>query len=473
MKNVNILLIGVGPHAQRVYLPYLKDNKFCNLVACLELHSQKDRVKNLLQNFAISVPCYFTKNYSISDKLNTKELNNLNKIVQEHKVEAVIISTEPLAHFKYAEWALKKDLHVLMDKPITTEVNVSTNVSKAKKLFRDYKTLAEMYSRKNKKKNLVFMVQAQRRYHIGFQVARRKIIEMAKLSYCPITFIQTFHSDGQWTFPHEFITQTYHPYHQGYGKMSHSGYHSLDIALWLALASLRADKTWNHFKLYAQPTRPKDILAQFSTDDYLKFFFEPPKIKWWNSHLEKKASKITGEVDMSSNISLMKDKKIITNICCNTLHNSFSRRGWFDSTLRDLYKGNGRVRQESYIIEQGPFQSIIINSFQSQEIQKRDKNPYSVGGEYHFDIHIFRNTSMFPELLTYEFLNMCSLKPVKDYGYSRGHQEDARRNCILDFYQSIVNKVPPEKQISNIMYHNLTTQIFSAIYTSAAKQSTV
>ena len=69
--------------------------------------------------------------------------------------------------------------------------------------------LAELYIEKNKKKELVFSIQAQRRFHIGFRTVRKKIIEMAKLSDCPVTFIQTFHSDGQWTFPSEFIGQTY------------------------------------------------------------------------------------------------------------------------------------------------------------------------------------------------------------------------------------------------------------------------
>lgn len=63
---------------------------------------------------------------------------------------------------------------------------------------------------------------------------------------------------------------------------------------------------------------------------------------------------------------------------------------------------------------------------------------------------------------------MEQLKPVKDLGYSRGHQEDARRKCIESFYLNIINKIPVEEQISSIVNHSLTTQILSSIYVSAA-----
>jgi predicted dehydrogenase len=466
MKKVNTLLIGVGYHAKRIYLPYIKSGVYCNLVACWDLPSQQKKIEGFLEEIGIAVPCYYTEHDSVSDTLNKQDLGRLNGIVKKHGIEAVIISTEPLAHLKYAKWALDSNLHILLDKPISTEIDVSVNVRKARKLFKDYLSLAELYIKKSKKQDLVFSIQAQRRFHAGFQAVREKIIEIAKISDCPVTFIQTFHSDGQWTFPNEFIDQTYHPYNQGYGKMSHSGFHSLDIAIWLIEASLKSDKKWDNFRLGTTFVRPSDILAQFSKKDYLQLF---PDMKW-DRNITQEIKKVTGEVDAFTQISFLDGKNIITSVNCNSLHNSFSRRGWFNSAGRDLYKGNGRVRQESYIIEQGPFQSIIINSLQSEEIQKGGLRPYEVGGEYHFDIHVFRNKSIFPELETYEYLNLQSLHPVDDLGYSRGHQEDARRNCIDDFYRSILKRVPPEKQGSNILYHGLTAQILSSIYVSAAKQ---
>ena len=53
------------------------------------------------------VPCDHAKNDSISDALDKEDRDHLDQIVKKHGIEAVIISTEPLAHFKYAKWALE------------------------------------------------------------------------------------------------------------------------------------------------------------------------------------------------------------------------------------------------------------------------------------------------------------------------------------------------------------------------------
>ncbi len=469
MNKVNTLLIGVGYHSRRIYIPILKESKHGNLVACLDLESQKENIQASLTKLGVEVPCYYTKNDKISDSLSTEELQALDVIVRTHKVEAVIISTEPLAHFKYSHWALKKGLHVLLDKPITTEIDVSTNEKAARKIFSDYTKLVKLYRRKSLNNKIVFTLQAQRRFHKGFQCAREKIKEIYKLTNCPVTSIQTFHSDGQWRFPKEIIEQSYHPYNQGYGKMSHSGYHSLDMSLWLAEGSLDENKKWDEFKVYAEFVRPKDLLAQFNIKDYLNIFPDLP-VELLNTNIEKRTKKISGEVDSFANISLLKDSNSITNISCNCLHNGFGQRNWVSTENRDLYKGNGRVRQESYIIEQGPFQSIIINSFQSNEILKSGLPSYEVGGEHHFDVHIFRNSSLFSQLKSYERHTIKDLSPVKDLSHSVGHNEKARGYGVLEFYQSILNNVPDEKQSSGLVHHSLGTQILSSIYLSASKQ---
>lgn len=150
----------------------------------------------------------------------------------------------------------------------------------------------------------------------------------------------------------------------------------------------------------------------------------------------------------------------------HAVHNGFSQRNWISAKGRDLYKGNGRVRHESYTIEQGPFQCIIVNSFQSHEIFKCDINPSSVGGEYHYDIHIFRNSTLFPDFKPYELITMNEIKAQVDLKYSRGHQEDARRNCLEEFISAIEKNIPPCDQTSNFLDHELSTQILGAFYQS-------
>jgi predicted dehydrogenase len=476
---INILLIGCGYHARRIYVPHLIEQKNAKLSAIVDLASQKERIERFLTEKAIKgIDFYYTDNDQISDDLSSEEVENLNNLVARQKIDAVIISTEPLAHFKYAKWALEHDLHVLMDKPITTEWDVSTHKEKAKKLYSDYTTLKELYASRLERKKLAFILQAQRRHHGGFLKTRDLILEIAKRTNCPITSIESFHSDGQWRFPREIVEQTYHPYNQGYGKMSHSGYHSLDTAVWLAQSSiLDPKKEYDNFELYAQVARPADFFSQLTPEDYVRLFPEIDKNNLLSSDQLKEmlsmkdTRSVTGELDAHSLITLRRGEHTITNLGFHAVHNGFSQRNWISAAGRDLYKGNGRVRHESYIIEQGPFQCVIVNSFQSHEIFKSDISPNAVGGEYHYDIHVFRNSTLFPEYKTYELITMSEINELVDLKYSRGHQEDARRNCVEEFILSIENQMPPDQQISNFLDHELSTHLLSAIYESVAGDS--
>jgi len=331
--------------------------------------------------------------------------------------------------------------------------------------------LKKTYLLKLKKKNLVFILQAQRRHHKGFIKTKDLILEISKKTNCPVTSINAFHSDGQWRFPKEIVEQDYHPYNQGYGKMSHSGYHSLDTAIWFAQSSiLDTNKKFNTFEVFTQATRPKDVLHQFNYNDYKNLFSD---FSSKNIVSQKLTNKTTGEIDAHSLISLLHNKFAITNISTHAVHNGFSQRNWISAEGRDLYKGNGRVRHESYIIEQGPFQCIIVNSFQSAEILKGDIEPHSTGGEYHYDIHVFRNNTLFPEMKAYELITMKSLNEIVDLNYSRGHQEDARRNCIEEFISAIINKTVTLNQVSNFLDHELSTHLLSSIYLSISSNKII
>ena len=413
----------------------------------------------------ISVQTYFVNDESVSDELCLDDEKKLDELVKNTKCNAVIISTEPLSHFKYTIWALKNNLHILLDKPITTEVNVSTDLIKAKKLYLDYKKIESKYREKLKNNNLVFILQAQRRFHSGFQYVKERLRDVYSKTQCPVTSLQSFHSDGQWRLPKEIAEINYHSYNQNYGKMSHSGYHSLDISLWLCDLKLNKDKKYKSASVYSKFSRPFDFLNQLNLNDYKLFFSNFDQV--YDSHTLRENLKIEGEIDAFNSISLYNSKKaLITHISSSMVHNGFSQRGWYIPNVQDLYKGNGRVRHESYIIEQGPFQSIVINSFQSHELLK-DALSSEMGGESHFDVHVFRNSSLFPELERYSYYSIVD-KNDSSISYSRGHNENARRNCIDEFFTSIKNNKTHNLQKSNFLDHELSTKVLSAIYESGA-----
>ncbi|MEI7480085.1 MAG: hypothetical protein WCJ59_00460, partial [bacterium] len=75
---INILLIGCGYHARRIYVPHLMEQKKAQLVAVVDLVSQKNKIDEfLVLNLISDIDFYYTDNYSVSDNLTTEEVLNL------------------------------------------------------------------------------------------------------------------------------------------------------------------------------------------------------------------------------------------------------------------------------------------------------------------------------------------------------------------------------------------------------------
>ena len=55
------------------------------------------------------------------DYPNIKTTLNFNKVINDKEVDAIVITTPPITHFKLAKKALEKGKHILISKPITTK----------------------------------------------------------------------------------------------------------------------------------------------------------------------------------------------------------------------------------------------------------------------------------------------------------------------------------------------------------------
>jgi len=473
-KKINILLVGLGPHAKRIYFPIIKTsgkniNAKISLIVDLE-EKKEDIEKYLLASGEKIDTLYLSPEQKTYDVL-TKEIKKiLDEKIKKLNINTVFISTEPLAHMVYAKYALSRGLHILMDKPLSTKENISTDVNKAKEIIADYKKLTTLHKKSEKRHGhkIIFNLMAQRRFHPAFIKIKQMIKDVYDSTGCPVTSIQSFHSDGQWRMPEEIIDQNYHPYNQGYGKLSHSGYHSFDLVPWL----IDIDGVdYDQIDIVSQPSRPIDFFEQLKINDYEKLF--PDYRKTFNRKEKdiNSAVKLFGEIDCFSNIAFKHKNKTITLSSINLAHNGFSQRGWTTAAGRDLYKGNGRVRHESHYIEQGPFQAISFISYQGKEVNPNNLNGiYDVGGEYHLDIHVFRNDKFCPKWKNYEKFSVRDLNVNIMEGISRGHQEDARRFCILDFIEQINN--PGKTTKSSIVDHKKSILLMSGAYQSMCNNFT-
>lgn len=472
MSKINLLLIGLGPHAKRIYYPvslkYGEEEGF-QIVHVIDLINKRDDIESYFsENSCPQVEVtYLSEDQRSYDSLNPSVVELLDAIVQEKKIRGVIISTEPLAHVCYAMWALSRGLSILMDKPISTRKNIANSIRAVDGLLKDYEKLEKAYLvAKGKKPRLTFSLMAQRRYHPAFLKIKELIREVFFETNCPITSIQSFHSDGQWRMPSEIADQIYHPYCQGYGKCSHSGYHSIDIAPWLIEATETKEKYINNVDVFSNFLLPNDFLYQLNLDDYRRLFPDFDLYNKYSAEILGQKYNSFGEIDAFLSLAFKHDDKIVTLGSINLVHNGFAQRNWVTAEGRDLYKGNGRVRHESHYIEQGPFQAISFISYQGKEVDPNKLDGiYNVGGEYHLDIHVFRNDKMFLKWKNYEHISVKDLGLNILEGKSRGHQEDARRECILEFVKLI--RGDNAQSSSDFLNHKRSTLLMYAAYKSA------
>src|SRR5438128_2542028 len=123
--SIKLIVVGVGPHARRIYLPALKQLQAkydVEVTVTIELISTQHQTKEFFKTLGLQTEFFFVDPFFASLPKNVRL--QLDRFVEEKGINGVIIATEPLSHKAYAEWALTKGLHILMDKPISSRKRV-------------------------------------------------------------------------------------------------------------------------------------------------------------------------------------------------------------------------------------------------------------------------------------------------------------------------------------------------------------
>ncbi|RSK38963.1 Gfo/Idh/MocA family oxidoreductase [Hymenobacter perfusus] len=463
--KARIILVGCGPHARRVYLPALRQLRHIELSLVIDLESQETAVRNATKEIP-DTELWFIRPFA--DNIPDDVAQKLSSFVIENGVTGVIIATEPLVHKAYAKWALCNHLSILIDKPITTRADAATNVASAEGILDDYTFLLEKYNALQLRKETVFMVNSQRRFHKGFQFVQDKIREVAKATNCPVTFIQAYHCDGQWRLPNEIVTQEYHPYCFGYGKVSHSGYHILDTVYQLYKASETRDKLADSMEVVSSFVQPNGFFNQLTEDDYLKIFGkEYEKVNQWSDEQLRQLCNDFGEIDASAIITLKKNEAAIANFNINLLHNGFAGRTWVQPG-HDLYKGNGRIKHESYHIQQGPFQNIQIHAYQASDKHDEHNGPEDyLGGKNHFDIYVFRNPFVADAVSQPQVYKLSDITVnINQAADSMITMERVKYQVVAEFAAYLTGRLPKAAVQSQIDDHFVPVQMMSGMYSS-------
>jgi hypothetical protein len=474
MKNVKIALIGCGPHARKIYLPALQAlrNRYpIELSIVVELAPLAGSVAAAVSANGFAPETLMVDRFS--GNLPEPFAKELTRRVKQHGIGGVIIATEPLVHKAYAQWALEQGLNILIDKPITARADAATSLASASGILEDYEQLLRTYQRLQQATETIFMVNVQRRVHPGFQLVERLLREVGQLTNCPVTSIQSYHCDGQWRLPAEIVTQTYHPYCQGYGKASHSGYHIFDMMYRLYAASGVDDKRPDAMEILSSFVQPNGLIKQLTEADYHALFpSEYDLVQTWSDDELRGMFVNFGEIDLSAIVTLKHGADTIANLSVNLLHNGFSRRTWTIPGA-DLYKGNGRVKHEHHNLQQGPFQNIQIHSYQaSDRHEDASVNQDGLGGNNHFNIHVYRNpivASGRPALSVYNSADILA-----EMGSDRGSlltSDFSKYRLVEQFVGYLAGTTPKSSLVSPIEDHIVPTQIMSGIYRSHVLRS--
>ena len=424
MKNV--ALVGIGPHAKRIYLNYFKKHR-ANLTLVVELNSQKEIIRKYLDENGFKNTKIFTIDDSLKDDdhLPQEISSNLLAVCTTLDITHIIISTEPKAHFMYLEFALKNDINVLTDKPITVTKNM-TSLNSIKKVRKQYYEILELA--KHSKGSCKVM--CQRQYHRGYEKIKEILEKVVDEYKVPITNIEIFHSDGAWEMPHDLEKEN-HPYKYGYGKLFHSGYHFIDLLSDFIKIndSLSGNKSIVRGDVYSTVITPNDEMNFINIEDYKRLFKEQNIPSYYDENPKPRFDKF-GEKDYHGLLTFYNNDGFpITTASLNLLHNGVSRRSWVET--KDFYKNNGRIRHERINIEIGHLLNIQVHSYQSKEICDRTSNEEEVGGLEHFDIYFFNNPLI--DTKPFKEIHLGDLYTEKEKEKFLGYNELSREIFINNF----------------------------------------
>ncbi|GGV50474.1 hypothetical protein GCM10010245_79490 [Streptomyces spectabilis] len=470
MKNV--LLIGVGPHARRSHLPALAAGQRDGLVgtvcgvdvfgaaSVLTVFDSDDGPRDLP---VTPVVPFSAGEQALPDAVR----QTLDALVARRGIDAVVVATEPAFHMVYARWALARGLSVLLDKPLGVRPHASTDPAQAGAILTDVDDLLARYQlARRHHPDVVVSVQSQRRYHPAFWQLRDLIAEVAEATGCPVTSVQSFHSDGQWRLPDELLDLDYHGYDLGYGKCAHSGYHFFDLIPWLLAAGDASGKIADTVRVHAEVTRPVDLLAQLGVADYERLFDGFAARNRYTEVELHTALHGFGEVDASISLAFTSAGATLTLASLNLFHNSFSQRGNL-APAAALYKGNGRVRQETHIIQQGPFQALHLHSLQTLEDDSAGDR-YATGGDRHIEVHVFRNNRFRPGWEPYTRLGHNDLTATADGQLAAPTQQSSRRRSMHEFLLYLNGRRDRQQMRSDLTTHRTAAALMTGTYLSMA-----
>ncbi|KAF4634701.1 hypothetical protein G7Y89_g3401 [Cudoniella acicularis] len=445
------LLVGVGAHARRTYVPHLKtlrEEGRAILTAAVDLDTpNKHIVIEYTQRMCPDTELVLIPPFTGAMPAETAGL--LNQAVRGLGISCVIISTEPLAHKSYGLWAISQGLNVIMDKPVSTREFVCTDLNQAHGIAEDYQELQTAYQDLQRHKETFFLINSHRRYHPGFYCTFDMIKEIQEKTGCPVTNIISTHCDGMWRLPTEIVDQRYHPFNTGYGKLSHSGYHFFDCVYNFMRAGWTEDKRPDKIEVVSSFILPNGFLTCFNREDHDRVFGaeEYAKFAKYSDEELRKIMPSMGEIDAAIQVTFYRGGDAIALAQINLQHNGFSRRSWLQPGM-DLYK-------------------VVIDSRQANDKHDRSiPSTSKLGSDNHFEVHNFRNCDLVGEKSPLQSFTVADLDRRYNTLLPGIYSENVKRGILWEAVDYLNGGKTLDQMTSNLPDHAVPAHIMSAAYIS-------
>lgn len=442
--NNKFVLVGVGPHAKRIYLKLLKKYG-CDLQLIIDLKSKKEDIENALKEKDIKCPNFYYLDDDVKDNdwFSKNDESEIIRLLKRLNITHAIISTEPKAHYSYAKLFLKQNINIILDKPLLVEKGLISSTKATSLMLNKTKDLYEAYLKVYNKIN--FSLMCQRRYNSGYIYIKNLISNVKKEYNLGINSIYITSCDGMWNMPDEFFYRENHPYKYGYGKLMHSGYHQVDLLLYLL-----QDIDYDKIKIKSSVFTPKDFFKYIDSSRYDALFHKQCN---YEQYMEQNVDDF-GELDFHS---LIEFKNENYNSCIaelQLLQSGFSRRAWTELPY-DTYKGNGRIKHEFININIGPLVNIKVLAFQAKN-NNEDNDGIEYGQNNNFEIQIYRNSQLIGEK-TVEIVKLDDL--IKKENDFVDYNDSFKEECFKDFINNRKGK-------SDLLSHYKTMELIKKLYDS-------
>ncbi|OJJ07139.1 hypothetical protein ASPVEDRAFT_46518 [Aspergillus versicolor CBS 583.65] len=359
-----------------------------------------------------------------------------------------------------------------MDKPVTTRPGSCTSASAALGIAEDFEETHARYLELQRTKKTFFQIHSQRRFHPGFHHTFDLIKDVAERTNCPVTNIISTHCDGMWRMPPEIVEQTYHSFSHGYGKVSHSGYHFLDMCYLLMRMGWGETKRPERAEVVSSFITPNGFLTSFNDKDYKSMF--GTDYNDFNHYTQTDLMRLTkdmGEIDSAIQVTFFQGKHPIALAQINLQHNGSTRRSWLKAGP-DLYKGIGRVKHEFHEIKSGPLQTVVIDSRQAND--KHDRSVPStakMGSDNHFEVHVFRNSDLLNETAPFHSYSVDDLDRRYKTDKPGLYSENIKRGILQEAIDFVNGKRSKADLSSPLTDHDIPVHLMSAVYLSHVRRA--